>query len=218
MKKLLNSAPAQRALTWLLTQYVRLVMATQNWRVEGGENLRIVADDAPRIAVFWHETLPAIPALAREARKAGMTRPCVVLASRHRNGQLIGNIMVNLGMEQVSGSTSKGGAAGLRALVKALEEGKNAALTPDGPRGPRHVAAPGVAQLAAATGALVLPCAAATSRAITLKSWDRMRLALPFGRGMVVVGAPISVPHEGWEASLPIIQAALNAALERAMP
>lgn len=147
-----------------------------------------------------------------------MNRPGVALASRHRDGQMIGNIMINLGLELVSGSTSKGGPVGLRALAKALAAGKNVSLTPDGPRGPRRVAAPGVAQLAAITGARVLPCAAATSRAITLNSWDKMRLALPFGHGKLVVGKPITVPRSGWQESLPAIQAALNAALERAMP
>lgn len=218
MKTILNSAPAQRAITWALTLYVRLVMATQRWRVEGTENLHLLATDELFIIVFWHETLPAIPIMLRRARAAGATKQGVALASRHRNGQLIGNMMVNLGLEQVSGSTSKGGAAGLRALARALEAGKHVALTPDGPRGPRRVPAPGVAQLAALTGARVLPCAAVTSHAVTLNSWDRMRIPLPFGRGVLVVGAPITVPPENWEESLPTIQAGLNAALESAQP
>jgi lysophospholipid acyltransferase (LPLAT)-like uncharacterized protein len=218
VKKLLHSAAAQHALTWALTLYVRLVMATQKWRVEGAENLRLLATDELFVIVFWHETLPAIPILLPKARAVGAARQGVVLASRHRNGQLIGNIMVNLGLEQVAGSTSKGGASGLRALARALESGKHAVLTPDGPRGPRHVPAPGVAQLAALAGVRVLPCAAVTSRAFTLNSWDRMRIALPFGRGVLAAGAPITVPPENWEDSLPAIQAGLNAALDAAQP
>jgi lysophospholipid acyltransferase (LPLAT)-like uncharacterized protein len=217
VKSILNSAPAQRAITWVLTRYVRLVMATQSWRVEGEQNIRLLAGGNVFIIVLWHETLPAIPIMLRKARAMGVTNSGVVLASRHRNGQLIGNIMVNLGLEQVAGSTSKGGASGLRGLARALEAGKHVILTPDGPRGPRRVPAPGVAQLAALTGAQVLPCAAATSRAITLNSWDKMRLALPFGRGVLVAAPPITVPRENWEASLPLIQAGLNAALERAL-
>lgn len=216
MKNFLRSAPVQNFLAWALAGFVSLISHCQRWRVIGKEHLRLATNPEPLIAVFWHETLPAIPILLRQARALGMVKPCVVLASRHRDGQLIGNIMVNLGMEQVAGSTSKGGAAGLRGLARALEAGKHVALTPDGPRGPRRIAAPGVAQLAALTGARVLPCGVYTSRGITLNSWDRMRVALPFGRGTLVVGAPITVPRDDWEAGLAEINAALIAVQELA--
>ena len=216
MKSILQSAAVQRALAWALARIVSLISRCQRWRVVGEEHLRVSAGGEPVIAVFWHETLPAIPILLRKARAAGMVKPCVVLASRHRDGQLIGNIMVNLGMEQVAGSTSKGGAAGLRGLARALAAGKHVALTPDGPRGPHRIAAPGVAQLAALTGARVLPCGAWTSRAVTLGSWDKMRLALPFGHGTLAVGAPITVPRDNWQAGLAEINTALNAAQEAA--
>ena len=216
MKRILRSAPLQHCFAWTLARIISLIDRSQRWRVVGEEHLRLVSGSEPFIAVFWHETLPAIIVLLRKARAAGMSTPCVVLASRHRDGQLIGNIMVNLGMEQVKGSTSKGGATGLRGLARAIEAGKHVALTPDGPRGPRHVAAPGVAQLGALTGARVLPCGVYTTRAKTLKSWDRMRLALPFGRGVLVVGAPITVPRDNWQAGLEEINAALNAAQDAA--
>jgi lysophospholipid acyltransferase (LPLAT)-like uncharacterized protein len=216
VKKILRSAPAQHAIAWALTLYVRLVMASQSWRVEGKENLRLLAGDDTFIIVFWHETLPAISVLLRQARAAGVTKQGVVLASRHRDGQLIGNVMVNLGMEQVAGSTNKGGASGLRGLLRALSAGKHVCITPDGPRGPRRVAAPGVGQLAALSGARVIPCGVCTTRAVTLDTWDQMRLALPFGRGVLAIGAPIAVARDNWEPGLADINAALNAIQEAA--
>ena len=97
-----------------------------------------------------------------------------------------------------------------------LQGDEQVAITPDGPRGPRRVAASGVAQIAALSGVSVLPCSAQTSRRRILRSWDRMVLPLPFGRGVLVCEAPIRVPRQGWEASLPIIETALTAAAERA--
>lgn len=200
---------------------MRLVARTQRWQILGGEHLRLMARDNPIIVVFWHETLPSMPIFWHLAKQAGMNRPGTALASRHRDGQLIGSVLGFMGIGQISGSSSKdskskGGAAGLRGLLRALAEGHNVALTPDGPRGPRRIAAPGVAQLAALSGAQVLPCGAWTSRAIALNSWDKMRLILPFGRARLVVGAPITVPREGWEAALPAIQSALNAVMDEA--
>jgi lysophospholipid acyltransferase (LPLAT)-like uncharacterized protein len=43
-----------------------------------------------------------------------------------------------------------------------------------------------------------------------------MVVPLPFGRGVVVCGKPIVVPRQDWAEALPAIQAALNAAADRA--
>jgi lysophospholipid acyltransferase (LPLAT)-like uncharacterized protein len=143
------------------------------------------------------------------------------LASRHNDGRLLGDIMRRFGVEVVHGSTAragrdKGGAAGMLALLDALAAGSHVVLTPDGPRGPSRIAAPGVAHLAALADVPVLPCAARTSRALRLPTWDRMLLPLPFARGIIVVGAPLRVPRENWGSSLAAIEAALTQAARRA--
>ncbi len=200
----------------MAAHYVLLVARSVRWQFEGDANLLAMARDEPVIVAFWHEALPSMPVLWLRAKRMGMTRPAVVLASQHRDGQLIGQAVGHIGLGLVSGSSSRGGAAGLRGLLKALSNGANVGLTPDGPRGPRRVAAAGVAQLAALSGKRVLPCAAVVSSAKTLRSWDRMRLPLPFGRGALVCGPAISVPRENWEASVAIVTEALNAAIDQA--
>ncbi len=216
MKKFYQSAPAQAFIAWAAARYLTLAARTLRWRVEGEANLRLMAGEKPIIVVFWHECLPAMPIFWLRAKRLGMTRPAVVLASQHRDGQLIGRAVQHMGIALVSGSSSRGGAAGLRGLLKALDNGVHVGLTPDGPRGPRRTAAPGAAQLAGLSGVQILPCGAVTSRAKTLDSWDKMRLPLPFGRGALVCGAPVSVSREDWEAGVPAITSALNAVMARA--
>ncbi|OYV38063.1 MAG: hypothetical protein B7Z81_05110 [Acidocella sp. 20-61-6] len=217
MKKTLQSAAARAALAWTAARYVQLVAHSVRWRIEGEAQLQLLANGPPVIVAFWHEALPAMPVLWLRAKRLGMTRPAVVLASRHRDGQLIGDAVRRLGIGLVSGSSSRGGAAGLRGLLKALSNGAHAGLTPDGPRGPRRVSAPGIAQLAALSGCAILPCGAAVSRGRTLSSWDRMRFPLPFGHGVLVCGPPITVLRQGWQDALPEIDRALNAAMDRAV-
>jgi lysophospholipid acyltransferase (LPLAT)-like uncharacterized protein len=207
VKKLLKSAPAQAALAWLAAAYVNFTMRTQHWRVVDGDYLN-TSLDSPVIGALWHEALASSPAMWRFARQRGMRRSVVVLSSMHRDGKLIGNIMRYLGMELVSGSSSRGGAQAVEALILALRHGKHVVITPDGPRGPRRSAAAGVARLAALSGAPVLPFGVWTSRAITLNTWDKMRFPLPFGRGVLAIGAPIHVSGP-WEEALPRIEAAL---------
>ena len=216
MKKFYQSAPAQAFIAWAAARYLTLAARTLRWRVEGEANLRLMAGEKPIIVVFWHECLPAMPIFWLRAKRLGMTRPAVVLASQHRDGQLIGRAVQHMGIALVSGSSSRGGAAGLRGLLKALDNGMHVGLTPDGPRGPRRTAAPGAAQLAGLSGVQILPCGAVTSRAKTLDSWDKMRLPLPFGRGALVCGPPVNVSRGDWEAGVPAITGALNAVMARA--
>ena len=104
----------------------------------------------------------------------------------------------------------------MRNLLGLLADGDHVAITPDGPRGPRRAAAPGVAQLAALSGAPVLPCAAQTTRHRVLPTWDSMVVPLPFGRGVVVCCPTIAVPRQAWQDAVPLIADAMNAAAARA--
>ncbi|MCS6855447.1 MAG: hypothetical protein NZ523_11955, partial [Elioraea sp.] len=91
------------------------------------------------------------------------------------------------------------------------------AITPDGPRGPRRVAQPGVARLALLAGRPVVPVGAAVARRKTLPSWDRMVFPFPFSRGGLVYGEPI-IPQAGEseEALLARISAGMDRAAARA--
>ena len=218
LKRLLRRPAAQALLALLLGRYLAFALATTRWSLDGAEHLAPFLAGQPAVFAFWHERLPLMPAawnLVRR-RSAGPAPVASVLVSRHADGRIIGALMRGFGVEVVHGSSSRGGAAGLRALLDALEAGRHVVITPDGPRGPRRVAAPGVASLAALSGAAVLPCAAATSRARVLRSWDRMVLPLPWGRGVVVCQPAIAVAREAAEASLAPIAAALTEAVERA--
>lgn len=221
-KRLIRHPLVQGMLARLVALYLRLVWATTRWTLVGEEHARPFAG-RPMILAFWHERLPLAALgwrlLARrvldQAEGPGGRR-AQVLISRHRDGRLIAAAVRPFGIEVVHASSSKGGAAGLRGLARILAGGGVAVITPDGPRGPARMAAPGVAQLAALTGVPVLPCAVASSRMRLARSWDRMRFPLPFARGVAVLGAPVAVPRDGAESALPEIAAALTAACERA--
>ena len=209
-----------------LGAYLRFALRTTRWTLLGAEQLGQYLYANPAIFAFWHERLPLMPALwtlalqtrLRERLPRGRMH---VLVSRNQDGRLIGHIMRSFGTDLVYGSTAKrgaqkGGAASLRALLDVLAAGGQVVITPDGPRGPPRQVARGVAQLAALSGVPVLPCAARTTRGQVLPTWDRMLLPLPFGRGVLVCGAPIIVPRQDWAAALPQIAAALTDAADRA--
>jgi lysophospholipid acyltransferase (LPLAT)-like uncharacterized protein len=216
LKRLLRQPAVQQAGARALGLYLDFALRTTRWTLHGEPHAAPHLAGAPAVAAFWHERLPLMPMLWIMARRRNAATRMHVLVSRHRDGRFIGAMVQRFAVHVVHGSSSKGGAVGLRTMAALLAGGDQVAITPDGPRGPRRRAAAGVAQIAELSGVPVLPCAAQTTRRIELSTWDGMVLPLPFGRGAIVCGQPILVAPHGWQSALPVIEAALTGAAEAA--
>src|ERR1041385_6021733 len=127
-------------------------------RTEGGETI----DDLYRqgraiIIAFWHGRQLMMPLAYRG-------RDVHILISQHRDGELIQRVVSRFGFHSVRGSTTRGGTAALRRLIAVGRSGGDIAVTPDGPKGPRQIAQPGVVHLAKATGLPIVPLTFACSK------------------------------------------------------
>ena len=118
----------------------------------------------------------------------------MVITSQNFDGEWIAGIIRRFGYGTARGSTSRGGARALVQLRRDLNEGRPAAFTVDGPRGPARVAQPGAVFLAGATGHPILPFHIESSSAWTMDSWDRTQVPRPFARIGVAIGQPLVVP------------------------
>jgi lysophospholipid acyltransferase (LPLAT)-like uncharacterized protein len=125
-----------------------------------------------------------------------------MLISAHPDGQIIADAVTYFGVHSVAGSTSRGGSAALRTMLKRLRAGDCVGITPDGPRGPAMTASTGIVNLARLARVPILPITYATSRRKILPTWDRFHLPLPFGRGIYLWGEPISAYEEVSEAGV----------------
>ncbi len=222
-----NSPRLHRLAAWSLGLYLDLTLRSTRWTVEGAAHLAPYLSGGAVIVAVWHERLPLIPALWTPSRRHNPGRGIATLASRHRDGRLVAGVMARFGVHAIHGSTTTrkpgstrakeaGGAAGLRGLVAALQAGHAVVITPDGPRGPPRIAAPGVAQLAALTGAPVIAVSGAVRHRLVLRSWDRMVLPLPFGRGVLVCQPETRATGQDTDAALARISAAMTDAAHRA--
>ena len=157
---------------------VRLLGST--WRVHRERRADGVA---PVVFALWHgELLPLLWAHRGEG--------IVVLISTHADGEIIARIAASLGYGTARGSSSRGATRALVELSRAVESGRNVAVTPDGPRGPRHAFAPGALVVAQRSGVPVVCARASASRAWRLRSWDRFVIPKPFSRVTVRYGSP----------------------------
>lgn len=120
----------------------------------------------------------------------------IALISASKDGELISRVVRYFGHQAVRGSSSRGGGAAFRELVRLAKQDRDLLITPDGPTGPRHELKDGVVQLARLSGRSVVPMAFACSRGYRFRSWDRFLLPYPFGRGVFSFGAPVCY-HRG---------------------
>lgn len=175
-------------------------------RFHGEERIRAMEEaGTPFILAFWHCHLLMM-------RWGFRGRRIAVLMSRSRDGEFMAQTMRWLDIGSVRGSTSRGGSAGLRALVRKAREGWCLGFTPDGPRGPAGSVQPGVLAAAATSGLPIIPVAWAVKRRRLLASWDRMIVPAPFGVIHYVYGEPYNV-ERGYdaEATSADLQSRLNA-------
>lgn len=144
----------------------------------------------PVIYVVWHARLLLMPYLYRG-------RDLTALISRSQDGEMLARLVRRFGFLPVRGSSARGGAAGLRSLLRALAKGHSVVLVPDGPRGPSETVKPGVVVLARLSGAPVVPLAVGASAEWRARSWDGFRVPKPFARCVVRFGDPVRVSKEG---------------------
>ena len=191
---------------------IRLLASTWRYRVINEQELtKLRAAGGPFVFSIWHGQL--LPLLWHH-RGQGVA----ILVSEHKDGELIARFAESLGYGTIRGSSSRGAAGALLGLVRALKEGKEVGITPDGPRGPACSYAPGAAVAASKAGALVLPMAAHANSAWRLSSWDRFMIPRPFARVTVAYGEPVRLPGEARAAAAetPRLESAMNAAVGRA--
>lgn len=159
----------------------------------------------PTVFAFWHRSLLAC---AWHFRRLNIA----ILISRSFDGELIARTIELLGFTAIRGSSTRGGASGLRNMERAFRTGHICAITADGPKGPAMLAKPGTAQLAQLVGAPVGTFYVLPLRAWELRTWDRFLIPKPFSR--VIVTWPAHVPaHQVSEST---VQAALDHAVAMA--
>ena len=209
-KRWLRSKFSLAAVSWLIAIYARLVWCTGRWQIEGREHLlRHVDRGRPTLAAFWHGRILVMPFAWHDRA------PFHMLISSHIDGRLIAGAVNHFGIDCIAGSSSEGGGAALRSMLRHLKAGDGVGITPDGPDGPAMRAKPGIAVAAHLSHATVLTVTYATRWRRILGSWDRFHLPLPFSRGVMIYGEPIEVANDADPAAIEacrvLIEQRLNA-------
>src|SRR5262245_36237552 len=109
------------ALYWFYSRFWRVVEVNRPIVAPGGKSF---------VCAHWH---------GDELLLVGRfnLRPMAVMGSRSRDGELMKRILEWFGFTVVRGSSTRGGAGGLKGLIDSvLKRNLHASLAVDGPRGP----------------------------------------------------------------------------------
>lgn len=211
-----------KALDWLALHvapplakgYLLFCYYTTRFRRLGREHAAQFRDRGETVIyAFWHQRLMLEPLFHRE-------ESAIIMIGRHRDAEYFARVLRLFGHELARGSSTRGGLAALKGVIRGMRDGKPAAMVPDGPKGPAREAKMGVIQLARMTGRPIIPSAGAVRRARFVGSWDRMLIPLPFTRGVYLQAEPLFVPRDADEEHLEDLrqqlEKALNEVTERA--
>ena len=188
----------ERLYRWALP--VGLAVLHAWWRlcrivaVEGEVHLAAALAASPSVLpCYWHQHQLFCGKFLLDQRARGLRLGFLISPSV--DGEIGAMLVRRLGAEVIRGSSTHTGARTLRDYYQALvKEGISPAITPDGPRGPRHRFKPGAIVLAQISGRPIVPMAYAATRAWRIK-WDRFVIPKPFARIAIAIGPPRYVPR-----------------------
>ncbi len=212
VKSILKSRTINRLLVLVVSFYIRFVYISSRVKYDINPAAQpYINGESNSIFAFWHGRMMMMPYTAPSSQRMN------VMISQHRDGIFISDVMKEFKFATIHGSSSKNGVSALRQMLRLLRHGDNVAITPDGPRGPKQIAASGVAIAAKLSGCPVLPLSFSAARAKKFTSWDNFMLALPFTKIIIKADAPLIIDKNSSDEDARIkIEAALNQVTEAA--
>ncbi len=182
-------------LIFFLVSFFKILSRKKYHNLENREKAKQMSPHGNYIMAVWHNNLVSCILNAET--------PMVSMTSRSKDGTIAADTAKKFNIYSARGSSSRGGKEALLDMVKHINETHyNAGLTVDGPRGPVHEPKPGIFKVAQLTGCPILPYCVISTRRKEFRSWDKLRLPLPFGTMHIIYGEPYFIKDEVTKESL----------------
>jgi len=188
-----------KVLPFILQLFVRVIYLTSK---KVFHHPKIDKDEAHLVA-FWHGELLMQPFNYQKLKPNGKVSAMI---SEHKDGEAITKTVEYLGIHSVRGSSSKGAAKVLISAIKEIKGGDDIAITPDGPRGPRHSVADGIVAISKKTNAKILVFNCKPSKYWQFKSWDKFIVPKPFGTLEFFIQEPLDISELEMEDAKELIK------------
>jgi lysophospholipid acyltransferase (LPLAT)-like uncharacterized protein len=158
---------------------LRLLFLTWRYRLAPGAEEEMRKAPSPRLIVMWHNRSLVSPEMLR-LRFDPPSVTCLISPSRMAAWEVAFFRM--FGLRIVRGSTTRRSIQAGIEILRALRNGFDAGITPDGPSGPLYSFKEGSVAIARKAGVPVLLIVPNTRAAWRPRTWDRHLVPLPFAR------------------------------------
>jgi len=146
--------------------------------------------DEPLIFACWHGELLFLAPFYTKYRKIVHAQ---VLISNHFDGAFISKTIQYFGLGTLAGSSNKNAVKVLIQAIKALKNGYDIGITPDGPKGPRHEVADGIIVMAQKTRTKIVLIEIKPTAYWQVDSWDKFMIPKPFATTHFYASSEIDV-------------------------
>ena len=182
-----------KILTFFGKLLLNTLVLTNRIEIKGKENaINAINTGKPILFCCWHGRLIYASFGLSKVRKG-----LWAIASKHRDAEIMGRILESWGYRLIRGSSNKGGKEVLRKMAKIFNsDAPYICITNDGPKGPRNVAKPGSITLARKFDAQILAITGTSTKFKEMKSWDKFRLPLPFGKIIITISKPMEFSND----------------------
>jgi lysophospholipid acyltransferase (LPLAT)-like uncharacterized protein len=173
---------------------LRLLVKTCKIEIKGLHTFIETASKSPCILTLWHDRLTLVAEILNAFAPQFFYTAVV---SNSRDGEPLALFAKSYKGGNVLRVPHHSRHLALSQMIDCLNAQQNVVLvTPDGPRGPRYTAKPGVVFAARESSAKVIPFSWDADRKWLLKTWDKMIIPKPFSTIQIVFGESISFSKE----------------------
>lgn len=158
------------------------------WRIEIHHSPKVeqwLKEKKPFAIAHWHGDELGVIHLIKPYHVA-------VIVSTSTDGEIMNQAVKLFGGEAARGSSTRGGSAALKGILKLVKKGRRPGIAVDGPKGPIYKVKPGVMQISRLAKIPIVPLAFQADRVkIFEKSWNKSKLPKPFAKLVIVYGEPM---------------------------
>ncbi|MEJ2102964.1 MAG: lysophospholipid acyltransferase family protein [Ignavibacteriaceae bacterium] len=147
---------------------------------------KLNSDNQNYVLAFWHGTM-ILPWYLHGSQKFA------ALTSKSKDGDLLAKILRKWNYEVIRGSSSTGGEVALGIMVDYAKNKYSVAITPDGPRGPRHEFKAGAVITAKKSSIPLVLAGVGFKRKKILNNWDKFEIPNFFTKAKIVYSEPVYI-------------------------
>jgi len=174
---------------------IKAYSSTFRYKEFGTENLD-VANGKKIVFAIWHGQLFPFVYLYKH-------KNIITIVSESKDGEIAAKLLNKFGFDTSRGSSSRNGTKAIIGCKKIMvKKNLSAAITIDGPKGPRLVAKPGAVFLAKITDQIIIPVVCHAKKVFKFNSWDKFIVPYPFSKIEVFYGKPIMVDKDTSKESI----------------